>query len=649
MVFWSPVPRVQTGLQCPPPTMRVTFIALSFVAATTLCAATTLPTRSLPLLSKQPAFCAKQFGTNYVWLAQAHLACLGMAAKGCGGGDCGTLSINGQAFAITNFNSDDHDVCGTCEGCPTVFVGLKTSITGAAHAVEGQNESLQYTPPASSGVGPPPEDLPDCPALPGPWQTVPDKQIDPGCSPAEDQGVLGVVATAAECLALAKTPHAAASGVNYAVWHGAQDKRCEGCAFRWRGPAEGWKFSSLEGATSFAYFVALPVPKSGPCAPCPADPPLRGATTASPAEGPIAATLSNGRVHVSFGPRGLQSLSDPTLNGLNVTVGNDGFAIGIDRKGCTCSSNLATPAMQRSKSANAISFTFASPLQRLSINVTYELRPDAAFVSKSIALTDTTGTNLTREVNAVTAMDSANLQLYGKAPDATRAASNVQFLSSADRQSPSTRTVGAYMTAQNSFVDAASLSWQLDQNWTTLDSSGAAVPRTLDSVIIGLYKGSTSQLEFVEAAAVTDAVGHYLVAPSEDNVTVKINIAWCENDYQLDIAIAEDRETYKRIIDRAAEMGLTHILFAPRNSDVSSRQNNTDPWGWEQLLWFGYGQQLRLGLWKPGDPLANSLQELLDHFKLRGVKPVAYVYSAVAGSVAGSGVHLLEHVLVDSS
>ena len=41
----------------------------------------------------------------------------------------------------------------------------------------------------------------------------------------------------------------------------------------------------------------------------------------------------------------------------------------------------------------------------------------------------------------------------------------------------------------------------------------------------------------MEAAAVTEAVGYYLVAPSEDNVTVKINIAWCENDYQLDISL----------------------------------------------------------------------------------------------------------------
>ena len=85
----------------------------------------------------------------------------------------------------------------------------------------------------------------------------------------------------------------------------------------------------------------------------------------------------------------------------------------------------------------------------------------------------------------------------------------------------------------------------------------------------------------------TAAVGHFLVAPSTVNSTVKINIAWCENDYQLDIALAEDRAAYKRIIDRAAEMGLTHILFAPQNSDVTARANNTDPWGWEQLLWFG--------------------------------------------------------------
>ena len=77
-------------------------------------------------------------------------------------------------------------------------------------------------------------------------------------------------------------------------------------------------------------------------------------------------------------------------------------------------------------------------------------------------------------------------------------------------------------------------------------------------------------------------------------------------------------------------MGITHILFAPRNSDVSSQGNNTDPWGWEQLLWFGYGQKIRMGEWKPGDPLAASTQEMLDYFKEKNVKPVAYVYPILA-------------------
>ena len=51
---------------------------------------------------------------------------------------------------------------------------------------------------------------------------------------------------------------------------------------------------------------------------------------------------------------------------------------------------------------------------------------------------------------------------------------------------------------------------------------------------------------------------------------------------------------------------------------------------WEQLLWFGLGQKLRLGEWKPGDALPASLVEMLDYFKAKGVRPVAYVYPILA-------------------
>ena len=77
----------------------------------------------------------------------------------------------------------------------------------------------------------------------------------------------------------------------------------------------------------------------------------------------------------------------------------------------------------------------------------------------------------------------------------------------------------------------------------------------------------------------------YLVVPPSPDSTVKINIAWTENDFQLDIADAGNRTSYKRIIDRAAAFGITHLLFAPRNSDVSCKNNNTDAWDWEQVLW----------------------------------------------------------------
>jgi hypothetical protein len=252
---------VRQTLQLDQPMQRHLFQLLSLAAAhhhggsasaSSAVAAPALPpppTRNLPLLSMQPAFCGQQFHTNYVWLAQAHLPCLGMPAKGCGGGKCGTLSINGQVLNVTNVNDNNYDVCGACEGCPVAFVGFPASIPDAAKAFEGKDAALVYTPP--TGVRAVDAALPDCPTLPSPWKMLPNKQIEPKCSPSESKGSLGAAVTAAECLAKAK----ANGKVNYAVWRGDTDKSCQACAFRWRGPAEGWKFSALNGAgaTSFAW------------------------------------------------------------------------------------------------------------------------------------------------------------------------------------------------------------------------------------------------------------------------------------------------------------------------------------------------------------------------------------------------------------
>ena len=75
--------------------------------------------------------------------------------------------------------------------------------------------------------------------------------------------------------------------------------------------------------------------------------------------------------------------------------------------------------------------------------------------------------------------------------------------------------------------------------------------------------------------------------------SVKINIGWTENDYEIDIANASGRDEYKRIIRRSAQLGIDHVLFAPRNTDVSSRDRATDAWRWEEILWFGLGEAVR--------------------------------------------------------
>jgi hypothetical protein len=501
------------------------------------------PTRHLPLLSMQPAFCQKHFGTNYVWLAQSQLPCLGMSPKGCGGGKCGTLSINGINMSVNNYNSNNHDVCGTCEGCAVVFIGFPGTIPASAHAVEGQDAALVFFPPPGAAE---PSPLPDCPALPPAWKTLPNKQISPGCSPSESQGSLGVAATAAECLSRAQ----ANGNVNYAVWRGDTDKSCDVCAFRWRGSATGWKYSELQGASCFAWYLQLPAPQ--PSAPCPACPPNEAAAAAAPVSLGLSLgqSLSNGLIEATFGSRGLLSLAIASLGGepgsFNVSVGNDAFSLGLDGENCTCSSSLAAPTVTR-PSEQAVSYVFASPSQQLSINVTYTLSLGAMFVSKSIALSDSVfasgsattdgsaGPSRVRMVNAVSAMEGAALTGRNQQPpSSTITKSNVQFFRwpvSAEATAPSSnRTAGAFLTAQNQFVEGPSLQWTMDQNWTT-----GGGPRTLDAAIIGLYyvRARASQLELAEAAAVSRAVAHFLVAPAAEHSTVKINVAWCENDYQV--------------------------------------------------------------------------------------------------------------------
>ena len=102
-----------------------------------------------------------------------------------------------------------------------------------------------------------------------------------------------------------------------------------------------------------------------------------------------------------------------------------------------------------------------------------------------------------------------------------------------------------------------------------------------------------------EVEALTDCMRSFLLNVPQKSI--RVHIPWCENDYQIDTATPEGLEEYKRIIDRAAELGCQYVLYTPANSRFSKLEDNSDAWGWENVLWFGSRPEDKEGRVGPAD------------------------------------------------
>ncbi len=135
-------------------------------------------------------------------------------------------------------------------------------------------------------------------------------------------------------------------------------------------------------------------------------------------------------------------------------------------------------------------------------------------------------------------------------------------------------------------------------------------------------------IDIAESNALVECVRSFLLYyPGR---SVRVHIPWCENDYQIDVGTPEGVEEYKRIMDRAAELGVTHLLYTPANSTLSRLEDNADSWGWENVLWFGLGQKLRKGEWDPRrDEIPAGLKAMLDYAASKNLKLMAYAYPSL--------------------
>jgi len=338
--------------------------------------------------------------------------------------------------------------------------------------------------------------------------------------------------------------------------------------------------------------------------------------------------IAGALLNATFDERGLASLVLlATASVLNVE--GDAFALSLNGTSTILSSSLPVPT--RTFDAHGQPTYRYSAAGDLTVHVAYSVTD--AFVSKQLTVSSARHAH---NVTNVTLFAGARLLLDGAAPAESvvaRSPAGLKDFALFARWS----TTGALITARNPFLTATPHGGGgVTLSYEPMMPVAPAAPFSADRAHIGLHlltqrkmAPPAQPLDEAEHAAMQRCVRAAIAAPQRAS-SVKINVGWCENDFQIDISTAAGRAEYKRIIDRAASLGIESILFAPRNSDVSSIGNGTDAWGWEQVLWFGMGERLRMGLWAPGDPLPASLTEMLDYFRLRGVRPVAYVYPILA-------------------
>ncbi|KAH8055502.1 hypothetical protein JL721_10231 [Aureococcus anophagefferens] len=153
----------------------------------------------------------------------------------------------------------------------------------------------------------------------------------------------------------------------------------------------------------------------------------------------------------------------------------------------------------------------------------------------------------------------------------------------------------------------------------------AAEPAVLGATRLQRYEYGPVNLG--ERAAFVACVEAYLLdGAMRKNATVKVNVAWDESDYQLDVATAEGRAEYDRIFASNAALGITHVVYEPQNSAHASRFKTTDNWGWEAGLWPRRGR-VRTGAFDATrDAVPADILAQVDRARAMGLGLLAYVY-----------------------
>jgi hypothetical protein len=365
--------------------------------------------------------------------------------------------------------------------------------------------------------------------------------------------------------------------------------------------------------------------------------------------------LDNGRLRAQFDDHGLVSIT-ALASGRTVALAPDPTSLTLD--GQELDLGALGPAEIEMTSARLAYRTVRDPY---TFDVVYELRPTWGFVTKQIIVTTVTGRTfrlgrITPLSSTLSLTPSGGLDLSdGRFGALLRFPASAAPASATPAASASTAPPawGLFLVLQNPFMDWQRSGREIKVSYVPdMDWSAGYGPFASDRLCLGIYELSGTRfparavpewtrvddyekllresptIDAAEVDALTDCVRSFLL--THPGRSLRVHIPWCENDYQIDVGTPEGVEEYKRIMDRAAELGASHLLYTPANSRLSRLEDNADSWGWENLLWFGLGQKLRKGEWDPRrDEVPAPLKDMIGYAASKNLKLMAYAYPSL--------------------
>jgi hypothetical protein len=327
--------------------------------------------------------------------------------------------------------------------------------------------------------------------------------------------------------------------------------------------------------------------------------------------------LSNEYLTVQF------NLSNGQITSFNyksqlITINNETSSISIENLPIDCSKLIDSK-----QDAISINFTYSCSNQsNYQLIIIYTLQSQWEFIEKQIYFENIDNKTIT---SIQTTFTLTNLNIPSISIIQNQQASNKQhtiFLRS------NSSSLGIFATWQNPFGHYSVTS--NNQIVTSSYSIGMNTSYLSEGFLIGFYQLSefwhTNDINYAERKAYEKSTTFFYPIPQRER-SIKHAVGWDSNDYQIDISTANGMNEYKRLIDSCSQVGIKTLTFSPSNSNVSRRQDSTDGWGWESILFLTLGQKIRLEQWKPyRDRIPPSIQQLLDYAESKQVKLVPYVY-----------------------